>query len=151
MSKSRKTRRQRKTRKIRGGNVNNFQVYVFTKMPLSYEVKEQLLQCLNSMYRNSVKEITDFSSFPNDYLREEIKLFVHAKNSYYPSLEFITGFSISNIPKNLNSGVMNDAKLTRQEYAIDDALKAFQIPLKLVEAPHGMWAEGIAVIALESL
>ena len=146
----RKHRKARKTRKQRGSGVQNFQVYVFTNNPLLEIVKQDLLKCLNSMYNKSVKEITDFSNFPNDYLKDEITTFVYAKGKHYPSLEFITGFSITNIPKNLNSGDMNDPKLTKQEYAIRDALEVFDIPLKLVQAQHGLWSEGIAIIALES-
>ena len=148
MRRQRRTRRTRR-RKTRGGFVSNFQVYVFTKNPLSEIVTQQLLQCLNSMYNNSVQEITDYSNFPNDYLKEEISTFVYDKESHYPSLKNITGFSITSIPTNLNSGVMNDPKLTKQEYAIRDTLKVFGVPLKLVKGPHGLWSEGTAIIALE--
>lgn len=145
-----KNRRIKKTRKQRGSGVQNFQVYVFTKTPLSEIVKQQLLQCLNSLYNESVQEITDFSNFPNDYLKDEITTFVYTKKKHYPSLKYITGFSINSIPTNLNSGVMNDPKLTKQEYAIRDALKEFGVPLQLVQVQHGLWSEGIAIIALES-
>lgn len=148
-----KYRRMKKTckvRKQRGSGVQNFQVHVFTKTPLSEIVKQQLLQCLNSLYNESVQEITEYSNFPNDYLKDEITTFVYAKKKHYPSLKYTTGFSITSIPTNLNSGVMNDPKLTKQEYAIRDALEVFDIPLKLVQAQHGLWSEGIAIIALES-
>jgi hypothetical protein len=148
--KHRKAKKTRRVRKQRGSGVQNFQVYVFTKTPLSGIVKQQLFQCLNSLYNESVEEITDYSSFPNDIFKEDITSFVYSKKKYYPSLKSITGFSIHNIPTNLNSGVMTDPKLTKQEYAIRDALEVFDVPLKLVQVPHGLWNEGVALIALES-
>jgi len=44
---------------------------------------------------------------------------------------------------------MNDAKITKQEYAIRNILSSYNFPYKLVSAPHGLWAEGQAIIALE--
>ena len=150
MAKSRRTRRkQRKTRKQKGGAVNLFQVYVFTKKPIHPQEKQQLQMVLESLY-GDVNEITDFSNFPNDYMKEEIQNFVYAKQKHYPSLKTIIGFSIP-VPARLNAGNMNDPKLTKEEYAIRDALPVYHAPFKLVQAQHGLWGEGIAIIALEHI
>jgi len=148
MVKSRRQRRtRRKTKKQRGGRVDIFQVYLFTKSQQSDQDKQILQDILENLY-GDVNEIRDFRNFPNDYMKEEIQNFVYSKRKYYPSLKTITGFSIA-IPKRLNEGVMNDDKLTREEYAIRDALVEKEAPFKLVEAQHGLWGEGTAIIALE--
>jgi len=150
MAKSRRDRRnKRKTRKQKGGAVNLFQVYVFTKKPISEEEKQEIQIVLESLY-SDVNEIKDFSNFPNDYMKEEIQHFVYAKGKHYPSLKTIIGFSIS-VPARLNTGNMNDPKLTKEEYAIRDKLLVFKAPFKLVQAQHGLWSEGTAIIALEHI
>ena len=150
MAKSRRTRRkQRKTRKQKGGAVNLFHVYVFTKKPIHPQEKEQLQMVLESLY-GDVNEIKDFSDFPNDYMKEEIQNFVYLKGKHYPGLQVLTGFSIP-VPARLNAGNMNDPKLTKEEYAIRDALPVYQAPFKLVQAQHGLWSEGLAIIALEHI
>jgi hypothetical protein len=150
MAKSRRNRRsRRKTRKQKGGAVNLFQVYVFTKTPIHLQEKQQIQMVLESLY-SDVNEIKDFSNFPNDYMKEEIQNFVYAKGKHYPSLKILTGFSIS-VPTRLNTGNMNDPKLTKEEYAIRDALHVYDAPFKLVQAQHGLWSEGTAIIALEHI
>ena len=150
MAKSRRARRkQRKTRKHRGGAVNLFQVYVFTKAPIHPQEKQELKMVLESLY-GDVNEIKNFSNFPNDYMKEEIQNFVYTKGKHYPSLKTLTGFSIP-VPSELNAGNMNDPKLTKQEYAIRDALPLYDAPFKLVQAQHGLWSEGTAIIALEHI
>jgi hypothetical protein len=149
MIKTRHRRNKRKTRKQRGGAVNLFQVYVFTKARIHSQEKQQLQMVLESLY-SDVNEIKDFSNFPNDYMKEEIQNFVYAKGKHYPSLKTIIGFSIS-VPPRLNIGNMNDPKLTVEEYAIRDALDVFKVPFKLVQGQHGLWSEGTAIIALEHI
>jgi hypothetical protein len=150
MAKSRRARRkQKKTRKHRGGAVNLFQVYVFTKSAIDLEEKQELITVLENLY-GDVNEINDFSNFPNVYIKEDIQNFVYTKGRHYPSLKTITGFSIP-VPSELNAGNMNDPKLTKQEYAIRDALDLYNAPFKLVKAQHGLWSEEIAIIALEHI
>lgn len=148
MVKSRRQRRtRRKAKKQRGGRVDIFQVYLFTKIQPSDKDKQILQDILENLY-GDVTEITDFKNFPNDYMKEEIENFVYGKRKYYSSLKTIIGFSIA-IPQRLNEGIMNDNKLTKEEYSIRDALVEKEAPFKLVDAPHGLWGEGTAIIALE--
>jgi len=149
MVKSRNRRtRKRKMKKQKGGVVELFQVYVFTKRPIPEEEKQTLYAVLQNLYGDDVSEIVDSSSFPNDYLKEDIKNFVYDKKGHYPRLKTLTGFSIP-VPTRLNAGNMNDPKLTKEEYAIRDTLLVFEAPFKLVDPQHGLWGDGVALIALE--
>jgi hypothetical protein len=141
--------RARRTRKQRGGRVNTFQVYLFTNSAPSKEDKENLLMVLESLY-GSVNEITDFTNFKNDFMKEQIKEFVYEKGRHYPTLTTVTGFSLA-IPDRLNKGIMNDPKLTKEEYTIRDSLLMLDLPFKLVDAQHGLWSEEVAIIALEHI
>ena len=105
---------------------------------------------LESLYGDGVTEIVDSSSFPNDYLKEYIKNFVYDKKGHYPRLKTLTGFSVP-VPARLTAGNMNDPKLTKEEYAIRDAMESFEAPFKLVNAQHGLWSDGVALIALEHI
>jgi len=152
-SRSRKYRKQRKTRKLgkpnqRGGAVANFQVYVFTKEPLSDAHNASLLQALKSLYGDDVSEIKDSDTFPNDYLKSEIQDFVHSKGGKYPTLTTLTGFSVP-VPSSFKEGEMTDEKITVEEYSIRDRLKFRKVPFILVTEPHGLWSEESAIIALK--
>jgi hypothetical protein len=149
IKKTNKTRRKirRKSRKrLKGGSMEHFQVYVFTEAPLSSEDKKKITETLQELYGNTQESIGE----PLDeYLKSEITEFVHKKGKHYPSLKEVAGFRILNIPSKLKEGMMNDSKLTAEEYKIRDTLKEKGLPFALVEAPHGLWSEGIAVIGLE--
>ena len=68
------------------------------------------------------------------------------RGKHYKQLKTLTGFSIS-IPDELKSVNMNDDKLTTEEYKIRDKLPYHTF--KLVDAPHGLFSEDVAIIALE--
>ena len=154
-SKKRQTRKY-KTRKIKknkqkGGTVGLFHIYVFTKNHITLDNKNLLLNVLQNLYGKNVSEITNFNEFPYDYTKEEITEFVYNKRGRpYNNRQIITGFSINDIPHKLNEGIMNDDKLTNEEYALRDVLLTFDAPFQLVAEPHGLWSEGTAIIALIS-
>jgi hypothetical protein len=145
-----------KTRKIKknkqkGGTVGLFHIYVFTKNHITSDNKNLLLNVLQSLYGENVTEITNFNEFPYNYTKEQIIQFVYNKKGRpYNDKKIITGFSINDIPHKLNEGIMNDNKLTNEEYALRDLLLTFDAPFKLVTEPHGLWSEGVAIIALTS-
>jgi hypothetical protein len=146
---TRKTRKA-KTRRQRGAGCDNFQVYLFTKTPSTELDHVTILSALTKLYGDEIAEITNYNNFPNNFLRDDITEFVHSKGRHYPSLTEITGFSIPPPPE-LQAGSMNDAKITREEYKIRDYFKENEIPFKLVKVPHGLWSEGVAIIAIERL
>lgn len=63
----------------------------------------------------------------------------------------IIGFNINIIPGELLESPMNDRKLTFEEYKIRDKLIEDNLPIKLVQAQHGLWNYNTAIIALELL
>ena len=138
-----KQRTTRKQSKQRGGGISLFQVYVFTgkKDPLKEEDKKIVLDTLKGLYED-VTEIVG----SDDILKDSIREFVKDKGKHYKQLKTLTGFSIS-IPDELKSVNMNDDKLTTEEYKIRDKLPYHTF--KLVDAPHGLFSEDVAIIALE--
>ena len=155
VSKSR-TRRNRKRsrrfsrhRKQRGGAVVHFQVYVFTKTELTDAEKAQILDVLTTLYGAGVEEYTGSNNFFRNTELEQIKEFVYTKGKHYPTLEHVTTFIIPSIPDALTEDVMNDDKLTEEEYKIRDELRRKRFPFKLVQAQHGLWSQELALIALE--
>jgi hypothetical protein len=146
-----KNKNKRKTKKQRGGMIALFQVYLFTRTKLNEQEKTSLLNLLSELYGTNVNYISDFEDGFTQIAYNDIKEFVWSKGGYYPELTNIEGFSINTIPTRLNEGEMDDAKLTREEYNIRDAFKKNKLPFRLVDAQHGLWGEGTAIIAIEAL
>jgi hypothetical protein len=142
-----------KGRRQQGGEVTLFHVFVFTREPISSLENEQLLGVFRELYGPNVEV--------NDEMMTawSMRDFVDSKGKHYPRLETVTGFEIKDIPKELNTGSMNDAKLTKEEYKIRDALSARSVPFKLIEAEgptrdshgHGQWGADVALIGLEHI
>ena len=139
-----------KTKYQLGGVVSTFKVYVFTIDPIPESDKQNILELLKRIY-GTVDEIEDYSEFYEGLHKDDITEFVREKGGHYSTLKNIVGFSIKSIPHSLNEGKMNDDKLTYQEYSIRDQLATTRIPYNLVDAKHGLWSEGVALIALEHI
>jgi hypothetical protein len=147
--KYRKSRRKVEKRQ-KGGQVLYFHVYVFTKVPLSSKEKESIQGILEGLYGKvgPLEDYSDTIGLSEIYTSDMIE-FVHKKGKQYRDLKEVTGFHIYDLPAGLKEGNMNDPKLTAEEYKIQDSLKEKGLPFRLIEAPHGLWGDGIALIGLE--
>jgi hypothetical protein len=161
-----KTRRyqqkKRLSRKQKGGRVQTFEVYLFSADNVPADTYAQLVACLQGLYGaidvsdgSPVVEdwdaITEESNMntPSVLRKRNISSFVHEKGGHYPGLHITGIFAITAIPAALNRGRMNDGKLTAEEYKIQGAFRDFDLPFRLVNAQHGLWTEGQALIAIE--
>lgn len=144
-------RRRSYKRRQRGGAVAHYNIYIFTKTPITEDEKRQLRDTLVSLYGEDVAEFTDFehNSTQQRHL-EGILGFVYEKGRY-PLLENVTTFTIP-LPGDMRGVDMTDPLLTKHEMLIKKALKDRSIPFKLMEwAPTGFgaWDKTYALIPLE--
>ncbi|NBQ48421.1 MAG: hypothetical protein EBU33_08215 [Sphingobacteriia bacterium] len=163
MAKTRRyQRKKRQSRKQRGGGVQTFEIYLFSDDMVPADEQAQLVACLQDIYGaiavsdgspvvedwDAINEESDLST-PSVVRKRNISSFVHEKGGHYGGVSITGIFTVTTIPAELNRGTMNDAKLTTEEYKIRDAFRGLGLPFRLVDAQHGLWAEGQALIAIE--
>lgn len=163
MAKTRRyQRKKRLSRKQRGGSVQTFEIYLFSGDEVPADDHAQLVACLEDIYGtigvsdgspvvedwDAITEESDLET-PSVVRKRNISSFVHEKGGHYSGVTITGIFTVTAIPAELNRGAMNDAKLTTEEYKIRDAFRGLGLPFRLVDAQHGLWTEGQALIAIE--
>jgi hypothetical protein len=108
-----------------------FSVYVFSKNELDEERKNNMVKLLTSLYDGDINIVTDISNSPMGgyYWGEAVRYIDDKSNniSYYKNLTHVTSFVINNVPDELTSGSMNDAKLSHEEHKINNQLNNFNL------------------------
>ena len=136
-----------KKKRQTGGDIVLFQVYFFSNIPISDNIKDSIKQCLINLYGLAVTNIDEDNEW-HTACKVTIQNFILEKGDKYRNKNEIFGLNIQ-IPLELK-GEMDDGKLTVQEGKINKALKRMGISFRLFPDPPGIWNKELAIIAFEN-